>query len=128
MANKVIQGEKMKFEVSKDAFKGPFKCHGATHIVKKEISIDGNTFTYDVWQCPKCKKEFLDTKQAKRMEIIWSIQKLFEDKSASMKRALNHDGKMYFLRFPKEITKSWKNPKEAEIKIIDEKRFIVEVE
>jgi len=128
MANKTLQGEKMKFQVDKNAFKGPFRCHGTTILKDKEISVDGNTFSYKVWQCPKCKKEFLDTKQAKRMEMIWNIQKLLEDKAIALKRAINHDGKMYFLRFPKEITKTWKNPKEAEIKIIDEKRFIVEVE
>jgi hypothetical protein len=128
MAKKIIQGEKMKFSVDKDAFKGPFKCHGVnTKLVSKKISVDGNIFSYSVWRCSKCSKEYLDSSQAKRLEIIWAFEKMLKDDVLCMERSLNYDGKMFFLRFPKEISKNWHKGENACIKMIDTKRFIVEV-
>lgn len=129
MAKKSVQCEKMEevdFKVDKDAFKGPFKCHGETKLSTKKIEVDGNVFSYSVWRCTKCKKEFLDTEQAKRLEAIWVFEKLTKD-DICMRRSINYDGKMFFLRFPKELTKKWKKGSEADIKPIDSNRFIVEV-
>jgi len=128
MAKKALQGEKMKFEIDKKAFSGPFKCHGVkTKLVSKNMSIEGNLFSYSVWQCPKCRKEFLDSSQAKKLEDIWTIEKLLKDDVLIMRRSLNFDGKMFFLRFPKEITKKWKKDGYADIKVVDSKRFVVEI-
>jgi len=126
MAKKSLQGEKMKFEIDKDAFKGPFKCHVKTKLTNKKISVDGNVFSYTVWRCPKCSKEYLDTSQAKRLEVIWTFEKLLNDDALCMERSLNYDGKMFFLRFPKELSKNWHKGK-ACIKMIDTKRFVVEI-
>ncbi len=121
--------EEVKFEISKDAFSGPFKCHGAnTKITNKELAVNGNVFSYDVWKCPKCKKEYLDTRQAKRLEGIWAAEKLLKEDNISMKRSVNFDGKMFFIRFPKELTKKWKRGQHANIKFVDSNRFIVEIE
>ncbi|MBU0627970.1 MAG: hypothetical protein KKC75_02180 [Nanoarchaeota archaeon] len=120
--------EEVKFEVDKGAFKGPFKCHGMnTKLVSKEMSIDGNVFAYSVWKCAKCSKEYLDSSQARKMEAIWTFEKMAKDDVLSMERALNYDGKMFFIRFPKELTKNWKQGDNACIKMIDTKRFLVEV-
>ena len=95
MAKKNLQGEKMeevKFDIGKKAFSGPFKCHGAkTKLVSKKTDIGGNIFSYDVWQCPKCRKEYLDSSQAKRMEDIWVLEKLLKDDLLMMKRSINFD-------------------------------------
>ncbi len=129
MAKKALQDEKMvKFEVDKDAFKGPFKCHGVMcKLACKKMDVLGNTFSYSAWKCQKCGKEYLDSSQAKRMEIIWAFEKLISDDALCMERSLNYDGKMFFLRFPKELTKNWHNIGNACITVIDTKRFIVEV-
>lgn len=130
MAKKTLQGEKMeevKFSVDKKAFKGPFNCHGKTKITKKQIQIKDNIFTYGIWQCKKCKKEFLDTNQAKHMEKIWIIEKILLDDVLTIRRSINYDGKMYFLRFPKEITKKWKKGIHADIKPIDTNKFVIEI-
>lgn len=116
------------FTVDKDAFKGPFKCDGEkTRLVSKKIDIDGNVFSYSAWKCRKCGKEYLDSNQAKRMETIWAFEKMLKDDALCMERSLNYDGKMFFLRFPKELTKNWRKGQNACIKMIDTKRMIVEV-
>ena len=121
--------EEVKFEIDKGAFSGPFKCHGTnTRITGKKLAVNGNVFSYDVWRCSKCGKEYLDTKQAKRLEIIWAIEKLMKDDVIAMKRSVNFDGKMFFIRFPKELTKKWKRGQQANIKFVDSNRFIVEIE
>ena len=61
------------------------------------------------------------------MEDIWTIQKLLEDNAKVMKRSLNFDGKMFFIRFPKELTGRWKKGQHADIKFVDSNRFIIEV-
>jgi len=128
MAKKALQGEKMNFTIDKDAFKGPFKCHGLkTKLLSKKIDVDGNVFSYFVWECSKCSKEYLDSSQAKRLETIWAFEKMLREDVLCMERSLNYDGKMFFLRFPKELTKNWRKGENACIKMIDTKRFIVEV-
>lgn len=130
MAKKALLGEKMEevnFQVDKKAFEGPFKCHGETVLATKKINVDDNIFSYTVWQCPKCKEEYLDSSQSKRLESIWVMEKLLKSDVLTMKRAINYDGKMFFLRFPKELTKSWSKGNSADIKLIDSHRFIVEI-
>lgn len=131
MAKKTVQGEKMeevKFEIAKNAFSGPFKCHGIrTKLERKKMNIEGNSFSYSVWKCSKCKEEYLDSKQAKILENIWIIEKMLKNDVLTMKRSINFDGKMFFLRFPMELTKNWKKGNYADIKLIDNNRFIVEV-
>jgi len=120
--------KEVKIEIDKDAFSGPFECHKAkTKLISKKITVNGNSFSYSVWQCPKCKEEYLDNEQARRMEAIWTFEKLLNDKVVTMKRSVNFDGKMFFLRFPKEVTNKWTKDKCAEIKVIDTSKFIVEV-
>ena len=120
--------EEVKFEIDKNAFSGPFKCHGMrTRLISKKIDVNGNVFPYSAWKCRKCKKEFLDSDQAKKLEAIWTIEKMLKGNILSMKRSINYDGKMFFLRFPKELTKEWKKGQYADIKFIDANKFIVEV-
>ncbi len=131
MAKKAVQGKKMKhveFEVDREAFSGPFRCHGTeTKLIPKKISVNGNVFAYSAWKCGKCKKEFLDSSQAKKLETIWTMEKMLKDNLLIMKRSLNYDGKMFFLRFPKELTKKWKKGQNADIKFLDTNKFIVEI-
>src|SRR3989338_7928337 len=97
--------EDVKFEIDKNAFKGgkPFKCHGKNTILKdKRISFNNFEFTYQVWHCKACKKDYLDFEQAKKYERFLVMKKLLEDKLVTMERNINYDGKAYFFRFPKE--------------------------
>lgn len=62
-------GEEVKFKIDKDSFKGPFECHGKkTVLTDKKTSYGDIEFAYNVWQCGKCKKEYLDFQQGRRYE------------------------------------------------------------
>ncbi len=122
-----IIGE-VKFKVDKNAFKGPFTCHGKRTINKyKTKKIGGLDFSYEVWQCQKCKEEYVDSKQSKKLEKIWLIEKMLEDKAVEIHRAVNFDGKTYFLRFPKDVTKKWHKGITADIKLLSSDEFLVKV-
>ena len=119
--------EEVDFDIDKSAFKGPFTCHGKTKLMKKAMKLKNCSFKYEMWQCPKCRKEYLDQEQSKKMERIWTIQKLMENKLINIKRKLNHDGKSFFFRFPAEFTKSWTKGKEASISVMANDEFLVRI-
>ena len=120
-------GEEVKFEIDKDAFKGPFTCHGTkTILIEKKTSYGDLDFTYNVW---KCKKEYLDFEQAKRYEKFLIMKKLLEDELITIERNMNFDGKTFFFRFPKELTNNLHKKDLVDIKLLstDGRMFLVEV-
>ncbi|MEK6952171.1 MAG: hypothetical protein AABX29_04085 [Nanoarchaeota archaeon] len=120
--------EEVKFEIDKNAFKGPFICcNNETRRINKRISINGIDFNYEVWKCFKCKKEFLDTKQAQRLEKIWMIEKILNEKLISIERNVNYDGKTFFVRFPMEITKRWHKGAHANITLLSPEEFFIKI-
>lgn len=124
-----IIGE-VKVTIDKNAFKKPIKCCGKlTERAWKTQSYASLEFTYDVWRCTKCGKEYLDTKQAGRMEKFWEIRMLLEGKAPTMERSLNYDGKTYFVRFPKDLTAGWAQQKKekARLTMLSPDRYLVEV-
>lgn len=124
-----IMGE-VKFEIDKEAFKRPIKCcNKKTVLANKRLSYKDMDFSYSAWQCPKCKKEYLDFEQAKRLERFWTVRKIMEDRSISIERSMNFDGKTYFFRFPKELTKGWHKSDVVDIKLITpgNNAFLIEI-
>jgi hypothetical protein len=120
--------EEVSFEIDKKAFERPFSCcNDKTKKAQKKISYHGLDFSYEVWKCSKCKKEYLDTKQAKHLEQFWTFQKMLEGNIITIERKMNFDGKTYFFRFPKELTKEWGRQRVADIKLLSPDRFLVEV-
>ena len=120
--------ERIDFKVDKKAFERRIECCGKlTRRVFRKVNYKGLVFSYDVWKCNKCDEEYLDNKQAERLEKLWTIQKIIDDSLITMERTVNFDGKAYFFRFPKEITKDWGKNKIAEIKLINPSTFLVEV-
>ncbi len=123
-------GEEVKFQVDKNAFKVPFICHGKkTGLVDKKLSVSGIDFKYSVWQCKTCKKEYLDSEQGRKLEKFWMFKRLLEDKMITIERSMNYDGKTYFFRFPKELTKNLHKDDLVDIKLLspEGKMFLVEV-
>jgi len=122
--------EDVEFEIDKDAFKGPFTCHNKKTVLEnKKISFHNLDFSYFVWKCSKCKKEYLDSEQGRRFEKFLIIKKLLEDNLITIERNMNFDGKTYFFRFPKELTKDWHKDDLVDIKLLspEGKMFLVEV-
>jgi len=131
MAKKAAQGKKMKhihFNIDKNAFRGPYTCHRVrTRISEKKMIVGDIIFQYTVWQCPVCKSDYLDSEQSKKLELLWVLEKILKNDSPKLKRSLNFDGKMFFMRFPKEFTRGWSKQNYADIQAIDRSRFIVEI-
>ena len=122
--------EDVKFEIDKDAFKGPFICHNKKTILEdKTISFNDIEFTYSVWKCKKCSKEYLDSVQGRKFEKFLMIKKLLEDELITIERNMNYDGKAYFFRFPKELTKDLHKNDLVDIKLLSPngKMFLVEI-
>ena len=125
-------GKEVKFKIDENSFKGgmPFKCHGKNSIlINKKVSFNGFEFTYPVWQCSKCKKEFLDFEQAKRYEKFLIMKKLSEEEPITIERSMNYDGKTFFFRFPKELTGNLHKEDLVDIKLLstDGRMFLVEI-
>lgn len=116
-------------KIDAKAFEGPFPCHGKTVLVQKRISADDLEFSYSVWQCRVCRKEFLDSSQGKRLERFWLLRKVLSDRMIAMERNMNFDGNAFFFRFPKEFAKGIRKGSLVEIKLLDTegKMFLVEI-
>ncbi len=137
MANKTLRKERIrkndiikqvKIILDKNAFNGPFQCHNKTTVeIIKTMKLIGLELNYGVWGCIKCKKEYLDLDQSKRLERIWAIEKLVNSKGIEIERVINFDGQTYFLRFPKDITKNWKRESKAEIIVLSPDEFFVKI-
>ena len=122
--------EEVHFEIDKNAFKGPFTCCSRkTKKVIKKTSYAGLGITYWAWKCAKCGKEYLETDQSKKLQKIWTLQMLMEERAPSMERNLNFDGKTYFVRFPKDLTANWAKQKKekARLTMLSPDRYLVEV-
>lgn len=121
--------EQVDITIDKEAFQGPFTCHGKnTEITRKQVVLSGITMTYETWQCQKCKKEYLDSRQAQHLEKIWLIEKLLRDKNIHFDRSINFDGKAYFFRFPKEFTNHWRPDMNAHVELLNSNEFLVRIE
>lgn len=121
--------EDVKFEIDKDAFKGPFICHNKkTVLAGKKASYKGLEATYSVWKCRKCKKEYLDSDQGRIYEKFLIMRQLLDD-PITMKGAIDFDGKAYVFRFPKELNKSLHKGDLVKIKPLSQSGdlFLVEV-
>lgn len=122
-----IIGE-VKVTIDKNAFKGPFTCCGRkTKKVTKKTSYAGLGITYWAWKCENCGKEYLETDQSKKLQKIWTLQMLMEEKSPTMERSLNYDGKTFFVRFPKDLTSGWKGKEKARMTMLTPEKYLVEI-
>ena len=123
-------GKEIHFKIDESSFRGPFICHGKkTGLVNKKTTLGDVSFSYPIWQCNKCKKEYLDFEQAKKFEKFLIFRKFLEDKLIAMERSMNFDGKAFFFRFPKELTRDVSKNDLVDIKLLspEGRIFLVEI-
>ncbi|MEK6903931.1 MAG: hypothetical protein AABW64_04790 [Nanoarchaeota archaeon] len=121
--------EQVEVTVKEDAFKGPFICcNKVTTKEKKIFALRGIEFTYEVWRCPRCNKEYLDNVQGRRFDKLLLIQKLLNEDLITVERSVNFDGKTFFVRFPKEMTQKWEKGSHAHIKVLGPAEYLIKVE
>ncbi len=121
--------EQVEITIDKNAFQGPFPCCGKETTKEKKIfALKGLEFTYEVWHCNHCKKDYLDDLQGRRFDKLLLIQRLFDDDLITLERSVNFDGKTFFVRFPKEITQKWVKKSHAHIKVLGPSEYLIKVE
>lgn len=114
-----IKAEKVHFKIDKNAFKGPVNCSKCYVLMKKRITdLDYGDITLHIstYKCPKCGKELLSFGQAEKLEKAITLADAMNNKARfKFKRAMNFDGKSFFVRFPTDITHNWHKKIETEI-------------
>lgn len=121
--------KEVKFEIDKGAWDGPTTCcrrKTVRRIVKTRLG-KGIVIEHEVWKCPKCREEYVDYEQGKKLDNAIIMSGFLDNKKIEFKRSLNFDGHSFFLRFPSEITKRWHKGMKATIKAVNTKNFFVEI-
>ncbi len=149
MANKVIWGnEKMnyekisekdigkevKFTFSKNAFDSEKtyceECDVRARKVEVEMTIPKTflSIRLKVFRCPKCNKEYLNFKEAEKLDKLLVLNNMIEKQGVSYTRALNFDGDNIFIRFPTELTRGFDKKSKAEIMPLSMNEFLIKIE
>jgi len=128
-----LEGEEVKLEIEEKAFESPAfctKCKKRMCIVETDFQMPGGELTLHITasKCQKCNKELLSAKQAEKMQELLLLISAMKDKSkVKFERAINYDGRSFFIRFPKEITESWSKNMITEIMPITNNELIIHV-
>lgn len=115
--------------IDKGAWDGPVTCcrRKTVRAISKTRLGKGITIEHEVWRCPKCREEYVDYEQGKKLDNAIIMSGFLDDKKIEFRRKLNFDGHSFFLRFPSEVTKKWRKGMTATIKAINTGSFSVEI-
>lgn len=128
-----IEDEDIKIEIDKDAFKGPLictKCNRKMNKVITDFDLPGGEITLhlEVYRCEKCNREYLSGDQAEKFDnMLILIDAIRHRSKFKFERAANYDGKNWFIRFPRDITKNWDKNKITDIIPITNQDFFIHV-
>lgn len=126
-------GEEIKIKISKEAFKAKKLYCDECDLAMKTVKIDIDTpnipltIHLEAFKCPKCGKEYLNSKQAKKMDKALMIGKIISEKDLVYERAINYDKSNYFVRFPALFTKGFTKHSKAEIKPLSSTDFLIHI-
>ena len=125
--------EEVEFEIEEKAFESPAfctKCKKKMETITTDFQMPGGELTLHIAasKCPKCGRELLNAKQAEKFQEMLVLMDAINDKSImKFERAVNYDGKSFFIRFPKELTENWNKNMITEIVPIAENEMIIHV-
>jgi len=123
-----IEGEEVNIKVSKDANNSELHCCNKKMkkvLLEMEIPNSPYCVRFEAFKCSKCGKEFLNSEQAEKLDKILMANKIISDDTVVYERAGNFDGNNYFVRFPTQLTKHFKNKVKAEIRPLSNTDFLV---
>ncbi len=124
-----LEEEEVDVKIDKNSFDDKIiHCDKCEEIMEKkdlEIEIPNSSLLMkiEVFECKKCKKQYLNGEQADKLDRALSIGKVIERKGMKYERAGNFDGNNVFVRFPAQMIKE-KNVN-AEIHPISQNEFFV---
>ncbi len=128
-----LEGEEIKLEIEEKAFEKPAfctRCKKKMNEVETDFQLPGGELTLHITasKCPKCSKELLNAKQAEKLQELLLLVGAMKDKTkVKFERAINYDGRSFFIRFPKELTENWKKNMTTEIMPINNNEMIIHV-
>lgn len=127
-------GEEVKFTFGKKAFESEkiycSECKIRTKKVEVEMSIPKTPLSVrlNTFRCPKCGKEYLNFKEAEKLDKVLVINSIIEKHGVSYIRALNFDGDNIFVRFPTELTRGVDKKSKAEITPLSLNEFLIKIQ
>jgi len=92
-------------------------------LLEMEIPNSPYCVRFEAFKCSKCEKEFLNSEEAEKLDKILMANKIISDDITVYERAGNFDGNNYFVRFPSQLTKHFKNKVKAEIRALSSTDF-----
>lgn len=128
-----IEAEDIKLDVSKSAFLRPLTCSDCKikmKAVHTDFDLPDGSITIHLiaYRCPKCGQERLSGEQAIKFEnLLLASNALRGQSKLSFERAMNFDGRSFFIRFPHEMTAGWNKNMLVEIAPIDKQDFFIRV-
>lgn len=127
-----LEGEEIKLDIAEEAFERAYclKCNKIMKEVRTDFELPGGEYTLHLIasKCTRCGKESLSGNQVEKFQEMLSLMDAIKDKTKiKFERAINHDGKSFFVRFPKEITKNWTPNMTTEIMPIKNNEILIHV-
>lgn len=126
-------GEEVRFTFGKKAFETEkifcSKCRVRTKKVEVEIPIPKTALSVrlNTFKCPKCNKEYLNFKEAEKLDRVLVLNSIIRRRGVNYVRALNFDGDNIFVRFPNELTKGFDKKSKAEIMPLSMNEFLIRI-
>ncbi len=128
-----LDNEEITLNIKEKAFEHPamcVRCKKKMKEIQTDFELPGGELTLHLAasKCLSCGKETLTMKQAEKLQEMLLLIDAVKDKSRlKFERSINHDGKSFFIRFPKEITENWKKNMITEIMPINNNQIIIHV-
>lgn len=98
--------EDAKFTFGKEAFKAKSlycdECNSKMNQEVMEIEIPNSSLSIklNAFRCIKCKKEYLNFEEAKKLDRVFILSRLMNAESYKIRKSLSFDGDNYIFRIP----------------------------
>ncbi|HLC57500.1 MAG TPA: hypothetical protein VJH95_02930 [Candidatus Nanoarchaeia archaeon] len=123
--------EPAEFKFDKNAFKSEhLTCDDCNAEMKKteiEMGMPDKSLVarLSAFQCPKCKKEYLNFEEAKKLDKALMLSRLMSNEGFKITKSLSFDGDNYIFRIPVEITRNLGKKPYAEMVPLSSRELLI---
>ncbi|MBI4140400.1 hypothetical protein HY485_01040 [Candidatus Woesearchaeota archaeon] len=130
--NEADFGEEVHVDIKEEAFETArcTKCNRKMREIITDFELPGRELTLHISasKCQKCGKEMLNGRQAEKFQyMLLLIDAVKDNAKIKFERAMNYDGKSFFIRFPQELTAGWDKDMVTEIMPITNNELVIHV-